>query len=712
MAVLSRKHLLWSAAFGGLIFFSAVFAKQASAPTQLEPSREEIKAARASVLMLKHLHYEHKKLNDALSIQIFDRYLKDLDGSRSYFLASDIKEFEAYRTLLDDDLARGELGHAFAIYTRFQQRATERLDFVIRELSTGLEHFDFKKNLVLETKRDNVPWLKSTEESDDLWRKRLMSTILSLRLSGKSDPDILKMLTKRYQTQLNNMNRNKADDVFQVIMNSFAETYDPHTEYFSPRTSENFNINMSLTLEGIGAVLQAEDEYTKIVRLVSAGPAEKSKQLKPGDRIVAVAQGTDDFVDVIGWRIDEVVDLIRGPKDSTVRLQILPASSVDEHQTKIVTIVRNTIKLEDQAAQKRIIDITRNNKPYKIGVIKLPTFYADFAAMQAGDPNYRSTTRDVAKLVEELKAEQVDGIVLDLRNNGGGSLSEANSLIGLFIETGPTVQVKNANSEVEVLGDSDAAVGYDGPLVVMVNRLSASAAEIFAGAIQDYGRGLIVGSTTYGKGTVQSLRDLNHGQLKLTEAKFYRISGASTQHKGVEADIDFPNIFQGADVGESSLENALPWDTIPPARYLPYNGFSRQLAALKLKSQQRQNTDPDFRYLNEQIKLAESLKRDTAVSLNEVKRRQEQDSLDARRLAIENERRTAKGQALLKTWREAEASSNSDESGANEEYADPSKKEKPEDEAFVRESAQILLDVTLPDAKLATEQNKPSKTTK
>ncbi|HNH44495.1 MAG TPA: carboxy terminal-processing peptidase, partial [Agitococcus sp.] len=551
---------------------------------------------------------------------------------------------------------------------------------------------DFTTNDSLEIKRENTPWAKEAQELDSLWYKRLKSAVLSLKLSGKKDEEIFKLLTKRYETQRNNMNRNKADDVFQTFMNAFTETYDPHTEYFSPRTSENFNINMSLSLEGIGAVLQAEDDYTKIVRLVPAGPADKSKQLKPNDRIVAVAQGDGEFVDVVGWRVDEVVDLIRGPKNSTVRLQVLPANAVDEHQTKVISIVRQTIKLEEQAAQKRVITINRQGKDYKIGVIKLPTFYADFAAMQAGDPNYRSTTRDVAKLIEELKAEQIDGMVLDLRNNGGGSLSEANSLIGLFIETGPTVQVKNANLEVELLGDSNPAVAYDGPLVVMTNRLSASAAEIVAGAIQDYGRGLVVGSTTYGKGTVQALRELNHGQLKLTEAKFYRISGASTQHKGVEADIHFPNIFQGGDIGESYLENALPWDTISPARYLPYSGFSRQLPILKLKSQQRQTSNPDFKYLNAQITLAESIKKETTISLNEAKRKKEQEELDNKRLAIENERRAAKGQELLKTWREAEAANGDDK---EDELADNNKKEKPEDEAFVTEAAEVLLDATL-----------------
>ncbi len=485
-------------------------------------------------------------------------------------------------------------------------------------------------------------------------------------------------------------------------MNSLAETYDPHTEYFSPRSSENFNINMSLSLEGIGAVLQNDDEYTKIVRLVPAGPADKSKLLAPGDRIVAIAQGGEDFVDVVGWRIDEVVDLIRGPKGSQVRLQVIPAAAADEHQTRTVSIIRNTIKLEEQAAQKRVLEIIRNDRPYRIGVIKLPTFYADFQGMQAGDPNYRSTTRDVKRLIAELKEEKIDGLVLDLRNNGGGSLSEANSLVGLFIETGPTVQIRNAGGEIEVMGDADPSVDYDGPLTVMVNRLSASAAEIFAGAIQDYGRGLVVGSTSFGKGTVQSLRDLNHGQLKITEAKFYRISGASTQHRGVEPDINLPNIYDNKDIGEAALPNALPWDTIPPARYLPYGGYESQLTRIRSLSLQRQSLDPDFRYLNAQIALADKLKGITTLSLNEKTRKKEQDELDAQRLAIENARRKEKGQELLKSWREAEAANDSDGNPDTVDAPDPGAKEKPEDEAYVREAAQVLLDSVLsPPATLA-----------
>ncbi len=686
-----RKHVLATVAVSSLAIFSAVFAKQASAPTsysELASSKLQSRTASNVVELLDDMHYEHRVLNAALSSQVFDRYLKDLDSQRGYFLASDIQGFEAYRKTFDHALKKGDLKGAFLIYNRYQQRVAERLNFVIAELDKGMEKIDFNKDEALELDREKSPWAANRAELDELWRKRLKAAALSLRLAGKSDAEIRKTLSKRYKSQLNNLYRTKSDDAFQVFMNSFTETYDPHTEYFSPRTEENFNINMSLSLEGIGAVLQSEDEYTKVVRLVPAGPADKAGQLKTGDRIVAVAQGDQEFVDVVGWRIDEVVDLIRGAKGTTVRLQIIPAGAVDETLTKTISIVRNTVKLEDQAAQKKIISIKRGEETLKIGVIKLPAFYADFQGMQAGDPNYRSTTRDVKKLITELKAEKINGLVLDLRNNGGGSLSEANSLVGLFIGTGPTVQVKNANGKVEVLGDPDPSVVYSGPLAVMVNRLSASAAEIFAGAIQDYGRGLVIGSTTFGKGTVQSLRDLEHGQLKLTEAKFYRISGGSTQHRGVDADILFPNVFDEADIGESALPNAMPWDTIPSARYFPYQDYSKRLPALRQASEARQANDPDFRYLNENIALAKELKKQKTLSLNEAIRKKEKQALDDKRLAMENRRRAAKGQELLKTWREAEDKADAE----TDEVAADSGKEKPEDEAFATEAGRILLD--------------------
>jgi carboxyl-terminal processing protease len=686
----TRKRLVATVAIGGLVVFSAVFAKQATAPTSrsdLQPTRMQSKTTQSVVDLLDELHYEHRKLDDALSAQIFDRYIKDLDGQRLYFLASDLQSFQPWRNSFDNALKRSEVKGAFLIFNRYQQRTVERLQFVIAEIDKGIAGMDFSATDVMEIDREKAAWAKTPAELDDLWRKRIKAAALSLRLAGKSDADIQKTLGKRYRSQLNNLMRTKSDDAFQVFMNSFSETYDPHTEYFSPRTQENFNINMSLSLEGIGAVLQNEDEFTKVVRLVPAGPADKAKQLKTGDRIVAVAQGDKELVDVVGWRIDEVVDLIRGPKGTTVRLQVIPSGAIDETQTRTLSIVRNTVKLEDQAAQKKIMTIKRGEEELRIGVIKLPTFYADFQAMQAGDPNYRSTTRDVKKLINELKTERINGLILDLRNNGGGSLSEANSLIGLFIGTGPTVQVKNAGGRIELMGDPDPSVTYSGPLVVMVNRLSASAAEIVAGAIQDYGRGLIVGSTTFGKGTVQSLRDLDHGQLKLTEAKFYRISGGSTQHRGVVPDVSFPNIFDETDVGESALPNAMPWDTIPSARYFPYQDFSRKLGTLRTASQTRQASDPDFRYLNETIALAHELKKQKTLSLQETARKNEKQELDNKRLAMENRRRTAKGQTPLTNWREAEQREE-----AEAETPDDPSKEKPEDEAFALEAGRILID--------------------
>lgn len=693
-ALLSRKTLLATIAASSLVVFSGVFAKQATAPTsqlQLAPSKVQTRTARDTVSLLDDMHYEHRVLNPALSAQVFDRYLKDLDSQHIYFLASDINGFTPYRLVLDQALKKGDLRIPFQIYNRYLQRTRERLEFTLAELGKGVGAMDFSSNDVIEVDREKAPWVTTRAALDDLWRKRIRAAALSLRLAGKSDKDIQSTLTKRYKSQLANLTRTKPDDGFQAFMNSFAETYDPHTEYFSPRTEENFNINMSLSLEGIGAVLQSEDEYTKVVRLVPAGPADKGKQLKTGDRIVAVAQGAQDFVDVVGWRIDEVVELIRGPKGTTVRLQVIPSGSVDETQTRQISIVRNTVKLEDQAAQKKVLTVQQGEASYKIGVIRLPAFYADFQGMQNGDPEYRSTTRDVKRLINELKAEKINGLVLDLRNNGGGSLSEANSLIGLFIGTGPTVQVRNAMGKVEQLVDPDPSVIYSGPLAVMTNRLSASAAEIVAGAIQDYGRGLVIGSTSFGKGTVQSLRDLEHGQLKLTEAKFYRISGASTQHRGVNADILFPNIFDEDEVGESALPNAMPWDTIPSARYVPYQDYSRRLPDLRKQSEARQAQNPDFRYLNESIALARELKKQKTLSLNEALRRKEKADLDTRRLEMENRRRSAKGEALLTSWKEAEDKAEKEAL----EAADPGS-EKPEEEAFALEAARILVDSLTP----------------
>lgn len=665
---------------------STVVATTTVSTSELQPSELQSKLSRDISRQLATLNYNRIVLNDALSAVIYNRYLSDLDGQHLYFLAADIDGFERWKSVLDQQIKNGQLAPAFTIFNRAQQRMRERLEFVLSELDKDSTLLDFTGTESLQNDRKDSPWAKSRTELDQLWRLRLKGSALSMKLSGKKNEEILTTLKRRYKSQLTALAQTKSEDAFQAFMNAYAESYDPHTEYFSPRSSENFNINMSLQLEGIGAVLQTEDEYTKIVRLVPAGPADKSRQLKTGDRIVGVAEGDKDFVDVIGWRIDEVVQLIRGAKGTVVRLQILPAGGTDAAVAKVISLTRNTVALEDQAASKRIITIKRNGTSHAIGVIKLPTFYADFQGMQNGNPNYRSTTRDVHKLLVELKAAHVQGIILDLRNNGGGSLSEVNDLIGEFISTGPTVQVRDARGKIEVLGDGNPSITYSGPLTVVTNRLSASAAEIFAGAIQDYGRGLIVGGTTFGKGTVQSLREMGSGQLKLTEAKFYRISGASTQNKGVEPDIHFPELFDSKEVGESALPQAMAWDTIAPARYQRLNDWSLRTPLLEKASKARQAANPDFRYLFDQQALLAQLKEQKTTTLNEVARGKEKASLDAKRLLIENRRRLAKGMPALKT---AEALDD------QQEKSNPSQNpnfERPEEMALLNEAGEILID--------------------
>lgn len=656
----------------------------------LEPTAQQSQTTRLVTRQLSVLHYNRLTLDDQMSQTIWTRYLDALDGQRIYLLASDVQAFAGNRTLFDNQIKAGQLTVAFALYNRQQQRTRERLEFVLNELDTTPKALlDFDGNETVENDRKDAAWVRSRAELDQLWRLRLKSAALSLRLSDKSDAEIISTLKRRYKSQFTAISQSKPEDAFQLFMNAYTEIYDPHTQYLSPRNSDNFNINMSLQLEGIGAVLQTDDEFTKVVRLVPGGPADKSRQIKPNDRILAVAEGNKDFVDVVGWRIDEVVQLIRGAKNTTVRLQVQPAGA-DSGAIKTVSLVRNTVALEDQAASKRVVEIKRGAQVRRVGVIKLPTFYADFQGMQSGDPNYRSTTRDVRRLLNELKQERVQGIVLDLRNNGGGSLTEVNDLLGEFISTGPTVQVRDARGRTETLGDGNPDVTWSGPLVVMTNRLSASAAEIFAGAIQDYGRGLVVGSTTFGKGTVQSLRDLSYGQLKITEAKFYRISGASTQNKGVEPDIDFPELFDPKEIGESALDHALPWDTIKSARYTRISDWGPRLPALQAASRQRQQRDPDMRYLLDQKKLLVDLKEQKTTSLNEKARRAEKTQLDGRRLAIENRRRVAKGQPVLKTWAELEEIQSSQNADNVPHF------ERSEEQALVQEAAEILIDTLAP----------------
>ncbi|OUR90188.1 tail-specific protease [Gammaproteobacteria bacterium 42_54_T18] len=619
----------------------------------LSPTRAQVKTSISIVKRLEQTHYNHIYLDDALSSQIYDRYIKDLDSSHSYFLQSDIKEFEVYRYELDNALKSGNLAPAYHVFNRYQIRLIDRLTYVLQSLES-MTKFDFSSAETYETDREDAPWLTSQAQLNSLWDKRLKHMVLNQKLSGNDNDKIKETLIKRFKNQLNRVQQTASQDAFQIYINALTQTYDPHTQYFSPRVSENFNINMSLQLQGIGAVLQAEDEYTKIVRLVTGGPADKSNQLKPADRIIGVAQGKGEMSDVVGWRLDDVVSRIRGKKGSVVRLKVIPANAEDESITKIVSITRDTVKLEDRAAQSTVLEIKHDGKAKKLGIIDIPTFYADFQAMQNGDPNYKSTTRDVTRLIKELEKQNVDGIIIDLRNNGGGSLNEANSLVGLFIDAGPTVQVKHSSGHIEPWEDTDERIIYGGPMAVVINRLSASASEIFAGAIQDYGRGLIIGGRSFGKGTVQSLqslRPIENGQLKVTSAKFYRISGESNQHKGITPDILFPSTFNLDEIGESALANALPSDNIRPARFKRWSSYDQYLNFLTAAHNERIATNPDFVFTNEQISSLNEIRRKTVVSLNETTRIKEQDKAKARGLAMENKKRVAKGKKPYKDFK-------------------------------------------------------------
>ena len=652
--------------------------------TALAPLDVHGRTSLTIVEQLRHNHYLRKTLDDATSSEVFDNYLEALDGARVYFTAGDVAAMEKHRHGLDDALKRGNLGPAFDMFNRHHQRLTGRFEYMLAKLEGGVEALDFSAEETLEVDREHAPWPADEAALDALWDKRLKAAALSMRLNGKADEEIQELLTKRYRNRLKQARQTESEDAFGIYVNAFTTAYDPHTRYLSPRDSQNFNINMTGKLEGIGAVLRSEDEYTSVVRLVPAGPAAKTGKIKPADRIISVGHGErGPLIDVVGWRLDDVVEMIRGPKGSKVRLEIVP-DKADGEAAKVVLITRNTIELEEQAARKKLLTLRRGGQDHRIGVIEIPTFYVDFKALKQGDPNYRSTTGDVARLVRELEAEGIDGLVIDLRNNGGGSLQEADKLTGLFIKSGPTVQVRAARKRANVYADDDESLVWDGPLAVMVNRLSASASEIFAGAIQDYQRGVIVGGRTFGKGTVQTLVPLNRGQLKITAAKFYRISGQSTQNRGVLPDIEFPDLYDVEHIGESSLEDAMKWDNIRPAAYPRSNDIGPALGTLRTRHAERTLDNPDFVYLRTLANRIREDSENTILSLNEAERRRQKAEDDAWRLEVENTLRLAKGLPTIKDLDELDAA---DEPAAEEETDDPT------DQAVLAEAGEVLLDL-------------------
>ncbi|WP_229838484.1 carboxy terminal-processing peptidase [Roseivirga thermotolerans] len=606
----------------------------------LQPTQSHMKEARIIIQILDYLHYRDVDLNDSLSSVIFDNYLEALDGNKNYFLASDIKSFEKYRFSLDDDLKRGNLVPAFYIFNIYKNRVESRLKYALA--NTGYE-FDFSKNEIFHFDRSDMPYAKTEAELDELWRKTLKNQALNLKLSGSDNAKIAEVLKTRYERFKSNVEKYNSNDVFEIFMNSVTESFDPHTNYYTPLNAEDFEMQSKKSLEGIGATLQQDNDYTKIVELRPGGPAFLSGQVNKDDRVVGVAQGADgEMIDVIGWRSDEVAGQIRGPKGTLVRLELLPAGASPGAETKVVSLVRDKINLDDARAKSQVVQLTENGEKFTLGIITVPDFYLNADEMADNPDNYTSTTNDVKRLIKELQAEGVDGVMLDLRNNGGGALFEAINLSGLFIPEGPVVQVKYPQNRKEVMDDENPELFYDGPLNVMINRFSASASEIFAGAIQDYKRGIIVGEQSYGKGTVQNVRGLNDfirgaedeelGLIKFTIAKFYRVTGSSTQHRGVTPDIEFPSLYSAEDFGESSQPSALPWDKIEAANYKPMNYVNdAMIAALKRQHQKRLKEEQTLVDLQFDIQELQKNRKRTEVSLNYEVRKKEQEDLDKRR---------------------------------------------------------------------------------
>jgi carboxyl-terminal processing protease len=603
-----------------------------SSTTQLilKPEPYHGKISRTIVDILLTNHYKKITLNDSISQIAFNQYFKKLDQGHFYFLADDIEDFNKYRLQFCILLAMGKLDPVYEIFNRYLERIEERFNFIFQTIKS---EFDFTKDEYYDIDREKAPWAKNEQELNEIWYKRLKYEALNLKLAGKKWPEISELLEKRYQNYQKRVHQTQSEDVFQVIMNSFTESFDPHTNYLAPKISDDFQIEMSRSLEGIGAHLTTDYYYTIVNQVVPGGPADKSKLLHANDKIIGVGQGSDgEIIDIIGWRLDDVVQIIRGPKTTIVRLSILRASDPPGSRPDTITIVRDKVKLEDSSAKSDTLEILHKGKNIKIGLIDIPAFYLDYDARRKGEPDYKSTTRDVQKLLKQLTDINVDGIIIDLRGNGGGFLNEAIDLTGLFIKDGPVVQVKDSRGFVSIEKDSDPYIVYDGPLAVIVDYYSASASEIFAAAIQDYNRGIIIGGQTYGKGTVQKVIDLNMvfrnmkdnlGQIKFTNAKFYRINGFSTQHLGVNPDIALPLLYDAKEIGESSYPNALLWDKVSPVRFNNYNMVAGELNYLAMEQKNRSAHDSLFVHY---LKDTEKFKKNrliTNISLNEEKRKKE-----------------------------------------------------------------------------------------
>ncbi len=653
MKALKTRRRAW---FAGLLlgFLAApVIAsdQEAVSDDDLLPESRHENIGELVTQFIQKSHYLRVSVNDDLSSRVMDRYIEALDRNRMYLLESDIDYFENYRYRLDDVVRSQPLNPVFDMFSIYRSRVRERFEFALIQLES-------EPDLLLDEDyqfdREDMPWAVTTAELDELWRKRVKNDVLNLALAEKPWEESRDVLIKRYTRYLKRMDQVKSDDVFETFMNAFAHTLDPHSSYLSPRNSEEYRIQMSLSYFGIGASLQTEDDYVHIVNIIPGGPASIDGSLNPEDKIIGVAQGADGpMVDVIGWRLDDVVDLIRGPVDTVVRLHIIPAGALPGNSDKEIRLTRGQVRLEEQAAKSEIVTIPRDGREWSIGVIEVPSFYRDYRALSNGDKNYTSTTKDVKRLIGELEEQGIDGLIIDLRNNGGGHLTEATALSGLFIDNGPVVQLRNSNGRISRLDDPDpvARVAYNGPLAVLVNRFSASASEIFAAAIQDYARGVIIGQETFGKGTVQNLYSLDQylqqeddkgfGQLTLTIGKYYRVTGESTQHRGVNPDINLPSPIDSDEIGESVRDSALPWDTIQTTRFRAGEPLDTTIHSLTVSHSERAKDDPNFQYLMRYIEEDREARSRKSMSLNIETRRAEREAGLVRALELENERREA-----------------------------------------------------------------------
>ncbi len=684
-------------AFVGLGGSSGVPAVSAALSGTLQPTARQRTVARNVASLLEENHFARLVIDDRLSAQVYSRFVDSLDGQRIYFTVDDVRQFAKLKLRFDDMIKSGEVDPAYMILTRLQQRSRERLGYAIGLLA---QEPDFSLNESFEFDREKAPWPAAAAELNDLWRKRVKNDALSLLLAGKTWIEATDILKKRYERALRRVDQISSEDAFENLMNAYTRSFDPHSTFFSPRNSEEYKIQMSLNYEGIGASLNQVDDIVQVVNIIEGGPAAADGTLKPNDKITAIGQGKDGaLVDVVGWRVDDVVQLIRGKGGSIVRLQIVPGGAAPGSPEKLLALTRGKVSLESQAAKKEVRSIRRNDREFKIGVINVPGFYTDVDAQRRGATDYRSTTRDVERLVGELRAEKIDGLVLDLRGNGGGYLPEAQSLTGLFINRGPVVQLRYGSGDTETYDDPDTGTtAYDGPLAVLVDRFSASASEIFAGAIQDYKRGVVLGQRTFGKGTVQNMFSLDrwssrnvNGQVTVTIGKFYRVTGESTQHRGVEPDVPLASPIDTTEIGESALEAALPWDRIAGIPYRANGAASLPIPRLAQDESLRAQNDPDYRWLLSDIAARDQLRKQTKLSLNLKVRREERASIDRERLARENQRRNALSLAPRKTIEEMDDSDGPD--------------------AVLEQAAWVMSDLIQPAAAQAvTADTKPIKT--